>query len=417
MKILWFTNTPCGASDKLLPDLVIGGWLSSLERELVKNKEIELHICFYWKQNMEPFKHNNTWYYPLVKKYKKNKLKRFAEKRYRQMTDDEYNVRDLLTVVEKVQPEIIHVHGTEENFGLVMPLANAPSIISIQGILSPYVEKYFSGISQSILKKHENNRSKYSLNSMMFQYNDTIARAKRERKILASAKNVMGRTDWDRNISLLLSKGAQYFVGNEILRDAFYQHKWKPKKNDGKLKVVSINSGGLNKGTETFFKATQIFNENSNVELEWTVIGQSDNDDMVALVKKWLKHKPVNVNFVGRKSEHEIVEILLNSDIFSQVSHMENSPNSVCEAMLLGMPIIASFAGGTSSIVADGQEGLLVQGGDPYAMAGALEHLCTDFSRAIELAENAYEKAHSRHNKENIASTLLETYKQIVLKA
>jgi len=29
MKILWFTNTPCGAAEKLIPDLLGGGWLKS----------------------------------------------------------------------------------------------------------------------------------------------------------------------------------------------------------------------------------------------------------------------------------------------------------------------------------------------------------------------------------------------------
>lgn len=67
-----------------------------------------------------------------------------------------------------------------------------------------------------------------------------------------------------------------------------------------------------------------------------------------------------------------------NTGIFIHPSHIDNSPNGLCEAMLLGMPIIAIYAGGIPSLLVNRREGLLVQDGDPYAMAGAIIELLKD---------------------------------------
>lgn len=413
MKILWFANTPCGAAEMLAPDLVVGGWLSSLEAALVKQRDVELHICFFWKETIAPFKHNGTWYYPLQKNYRKSNIRRFFEKRYFRITDDEYIIHDLVTIANDVHPDVIHVHGTEENFGLVIPLTTMPTVLSIQGILMPISEKYFSGIPQGILRKHETWKTKYSLHSELFSFNDMLARAKRERNIYSDTKYIIGRTDWDRRISSLLSPQAQYFVGNEILRDSFYTQKWASKHDNKTLRLVTINSGGIFKGFETIFSVASILEQFAEFSFEWIVIGQSEDDNLVRLAKKWKRFNSKSVTFVGRKTERQIVEIMLNCDVYCQVSHIENSPNSVCEAMLIGMPIVATFAGGTSSILQDKVEGILVQDGDPYSLAGALKELHDNFRSAIEYGSNAYIKAHKRHDKETITMELIDIYKNI----
>ena len=109
-----------------------------------------------------------------------------------------------------------------------------------------------------------------------------------------------------------------------------------------------------------------------------------------------------------------MVDIMLNSDIYIQVSHIENSPNSVCEAMLLGMPIIASFAGGTSSILSDGKEGILVQDGDPYTLAGMIVWLSQNFDSGKKMGINAKMRALKRHDRQRISEHLFATYKEIL---
>ena len=58
--------------------------------------------------------------------------------------------------------------------------------------------------------------------------------AKIESFYLKNSKNIIGRTDWDRQITRILAPKSNYFVGNEILRDNFYEEKWNNIYENGK---------------------------------------------------------------------------------------------------------------------------------------------------------------------------------------
>lgn len=118
---------------------------------------------------------------------------------------------------------------------------------------------------------------------------------------------------------------------------------------------------------------------------------------------------------LGIKNENEIMDLLLSSDIYCQVSHIENSPNSLCEAMLVGLPIVSTYAGGTASLLKDKEEGLLVQDGDNYAFASALLEIINCFEISCLYGKRAYNKANIRHDKKSITSSIINTYKSIIL--
>ena len=146
------------------------------------------------------------------------------------------------------------------------------------------------------------------------------------------------------------------------------------------------------------------------------MIGLTENSDCVKIVKSWKKFncKNINIELLGKKNELEICDLFLKSDIYIQTSHIENSPNSLCEAMMIGMPIIASNVGGTSSLLIDEKDGQLFQNGDFYSLAGLIKSTSFEFEKASVYAENAREKSNNRHNKVKILSGIIETYKQIL---
>lgn len=415
MKILWFANTPCGASQMLVPNLVVGGWLSSLQQQLEINTDVEMHICFYWNKNLEPFRIGNTMYYPVFRKNTGSKLERLVNRAIGS-NNDSNEVLALLRIVNQVNPEVIHIHGSEENFGLIKASTSIPIVISIQGILLPYVEKYYAGIPKITAILNERLLSKVLFTSTKAVYKNLYASAKREEKIFSLNKFYIGRTNWDRRVSGLLSQEYKYFSVDEIIRPNFYLKKWNKNKFPETLQIVTTMSGGLYKGLEVIVKTASLLVAKKSINFEWIVIGQTEKNDLSILVKKWLKvnYKSINIKLVGSKSEIEVANILLESDIFCQVSHIENSPNSLCEAMLIGMPIIASFAGGTDSMLENNKEGVLVQDGDYYSLAGAIIEMSNDFNTAKEIANNASKRAHIRHAPEKIVEELLVAYKEII---
>ena len=60
---------------------------------------------------------------------------------------------------------------------------------------------------------------------------------------------------------------------------------------------------------------------------------------------------------------------LRRAHVFAISSYIENSPNSLCEAMQAGMPCVATYAGGIPSLVEDGRTGLLFPPGDAPLLA------------------------------------------------
>jgi glycosyltransferase involved in cell wall biosynthesis len=113
----------------------------------------------------------------------------------------------------------------------------------------------------------------------------------------------------------------------------------------------------------------------------------------------------------------QLLKAELDADIFVHPSHIDNSPNSVCEAMLIGMPVIATCTGGTGSLLTDGEEGILIQDGDPHSLAGVLMELVKDPAYAAELGKNARERAIKRHDPDQITDNLINIYTSLIKKS
>ena len=96
MKVLWFTNTPCSAAEKFGKSINAGGWLNSLEKEISKLPEIELAISFYSYETFEPFIHNGTQFYPVLRKGQASKFSRLLKRVFNNRNNDNREIKDKL---------------------------------------------------------------------------------------------------------------------------------------------------------------------------------------------------------------------------------------------------------------------------------------------------------------------------------
>ncbi len=418
MKVLWFANTPCGATEYLTGQKVTGGgWLYALSDALCTYTEIELHIAFYWHEAIDSFIHNKIVYHPILREGSGSRLGRYRSRLNRQFSSalDKLEIRRLQKVVEEVAPDLIHFHGSEENFGLLAEsIDNKNMLLSIQGLMSPYLYKLYSGYPRAKVLRYGKLLPKlmgdgYAAYERWFRKG-----AMREQRIMSNVNNIIGRTAWDHDCSLALNPQRKYYVCNEILRPQFFEMSWNNTNVNDKIILVTTVSSGLYKGLEMVYQTARLLKK-QNFNFEWNIIGVSANDDIVRITNKITNifHCDVNVNLLGRMEANDMLHVLLNSHIFIQVSHIENSPNSLCEAMLLGMPIIASFAGGTNSMLNDGKEGILVQDGDPYRLAGAIINMKHNFRKAITMGKASKERAKVRHNPKSVANELMTIYNEV----
>ena len=420
MKILWFTNSPCG-SIKRNPTSTVksGGWLISLEAEIKKEKNIQLEIAYFSDKHEKSFVFENVKYYPMYRnRFDASKgLNRIRERFIPQKKKDKIALPIMLDVVRQSQPDIIHIHGTEEAFGLLAKcIKDIPIVFSIQGMIAPIREKYFAGIPREYAYKFDSLYDKVKGVGIKNLYWSYCYRAEREKQYLSQANYVFGRTFWDRDCTLALNPERKYYVVNEILRSEFYKKKWKGLFSDDKIRIVSTISGGIYKGMETVLKAACLLKQYGNLKFEWHIAGYTSSTKWVCICEKMtgIQAKDCNIIFHGRIDAEPLSDLLCKSDMYVHVSHIENSPNSVCEAMILGMPVIASNAGGTASLLKHEEDGILYQDGDPYVLAGAIIDLKQHPDKAILYATEARKRALAKHSKESIIQELLGGYVKIL---
>ena len=204
---------------------------------------------------------------------------------------------------------------------------------------------------------------------------------------------------------------ALYFYGSEILRESFY--KQTARTNPQRMTIVSTMSGVAYKGLDMLLKTAHVLKYLLKSDFTWIVYGSVVN---VPLFEKHtgIKAVDVNVDFRGIGSETEIYEALCNATAFAHTSYIDNSPNAVCEAQLVGCPVVSTNVGGISSLIEDGIDGFLVPSNDPYMMAWKLLNLYKDKQLNQIVASKGQERAKARHDKERVVKELIDIYDKIL---
>lgn len=415
MKVLWFVNTPSLAAELLKTNTNVGGWIASLEKMMSNSSEVKLAVAFpFGNEPMESFTNNGVQYFPFPIQKEKGKINGFID-RWLHKIESDSDVILYMNIVNEFRPEIIHIFGSERAYGQIISHLKLPVVIQIQGNLTVYSLKWYSGLSEISVFKHLNIKNTVLGYDIWHEFFCFKKRAQREQKLLHDCKYIIGRTDWDRRITNILAPKSKYFHCDEILRNSFYQNEWKRPEKD-MLQFCSILRASAYKGIETILHTASLLKGRIDGDFQWRIVGVTGREGLIKVIEKTLKlsFSDYNIVFEGSKKETEVVQILLNSNIFIQPSHIENSPNSVCESMLMGVPTIATYAGGTPSIIENNMEGILVQDGDPYAMAGAIIEMIDNPKKCDTFSTNSKLKAKARHNPEEILTKTIAIYKAII---
>ena len=106
-------------------------------------------------------------------------------------------------------------------------------------------------------------------------------------------------------------------------------------------------------------------------------------------------------------------QAFLDANVYVMPSAIENSPNSLCEAQILGVPVVASYCGGTPTLVEKGKTGYMYRYEEIEMLAHTIMRLFEqkDFS---QLSNNERQTALARHDRETNAIRLVEIYNEIL---
>lgn len=397
MKTLWFCKLDLTS---LISNVYNGGgWMRALRDSLLTSNYIKLGVVTIGNENYHKVIDGIDYFQVSYKKSLTQKIKdQFKGLNEIGYYIDSKYVQKYLQIVQTFKPDIIHIWGTESNFGLIIPHVSIPCIIHLQGILNPYKDYILPpSYGKSYL-------SKKNLLSWNYQ-------TKREKDIFASCRYFIGRTDWDKSITKLLSPHSKYFYCSEMLRSEFINAaKWRYKQNI-KLRLLSVISSPLYKGPNLILKTALLLKTYTNLDFEWNVFGVSQTYKVEE--HEGINGKEVNVYWRGVADINKLIYELQTSNIYIHPSYIDNSPNSVCEAMYIGMPVIATNVGGESSIIENGKDGILVPSHDSYMLAYWIKTLADNPDLCKKISENAIVTSENRHNPDTIKKTLTYIYNEI----
>lgn len=415
MKILWLTETP----SKYKPE-EFGyngrGWIESLQSLLEKSTEIEqLGIAFPHSIDSEKLTQGKVVYYP-IKRVMPGNIVSWIISNWQNKIEHENEINSLKAIVEDFEPDVIHIFGTESWLCHAVTMTNKPCIVHLQGLLLPYLNA-FTPVGISKFDLMTSNWIEFIKGISLWHHQRVFdKKSKREYKFFKEISFFMGRTKWDKSISGFLSPGSIYFHVDEVLRDKFYTAvPWKQNKTN-KVILTSTLSDALYKGLDMVIKTASILIK-EKFDFEWRVIGVNKESKTARLLNRVYKSKypDLNISLLGLGTAEEIIGLLGETTFYIHPSSIDNSPNSLCEAQILGVPIIATNVGGVSSLIEDGKNGFLVPANDPYLMASRIVQLSHNQDLMRNIGERARENAQKRHSKETILNQLINTYKDVTI--
>lgn len=427
-RVLWICNImlPAIAKELHLPYSSREGWLSGIFDQMAAGKdsgEIELSVCF----PMEKGKDCHDLTVRGIQCYG------FYENLNTPEKYDESLETEFREIFKKAKPDIIHIFGTEFPHALAAAKAFGKpekTLIGIQGLCSEIAKVYMAGLPKEAVEK-ATFRDIVRKDSLKQQKQKFYLRGQNEIEAIGLTGNITGRTGFDREKTVRINPKAHYYPMNETMRSSFYEGRWNPELCEKHSIFLGQGDYPL-KGFHFLIQAMPLilkkypdavlYVAGSNVishrtwkeKLKLPAYGKY-------LLKLICQYKLTDkIILLGRISEEEMKQRFLKSHVFVCASVLENSPNTVGEAMLLGVPVAASCVGGIPDMVTDGEDGLLFESGNPEAIAKAVmavfdETAGKDGSTLAEkLSENARKRARDVHNKETNYQRLLEIYGSIL---
>ncbi|MBQ7359868.1 MAG: glycosyltransferase family 4 protein [Lachnospiraceae bacterium] len=421
MRVLWLCNImlPVIAEQLGKPASNKEGWLSGLAQQILLHKEenqIELGIC-----------------YP-VPKGQGTQNGEAAGISYFEFEEDTIHPENydyaletqLADILNRFDPDVVHCFGTEYPHTLAMTKAcqdKSKVLIGIQGLCYLYADRYFADLPERIVNR-------YLFRDLVKRDNIRIGREKYvkrgvyEKEALALAGNITGRTDWDRAAAAECSPNATYHFMNETLRSNFYSETWEYDKCEPYSIFLSQGNypiKGLHYMLQAMPKILARFPE-AKVYVAGDVITRYESLKDKIKIGSYGKYcldliRSLNlqgkIEFVGRLDAQQMCNRYLKSHVFVSPSSIENSPNSVGEAMLLGMPVVSSDVGGVANMLTHGKEGILYPYFDVDALSEAVCQIFEDKEQAIQMGVMAREHAQKTHDGDANYARLMEIYHQI----
>ena len=289
--------------------------------------------------------------------------------------------------------DLLHLHGSELQLPAMTAGLPVPQLLSVQGVVSEYA-KLVPGLV-SLLKV---------LWTLAGYY---------ERRYLPAIHHFSCRTHWDQAVTARLSPGCTIHHNWEALRPEFFAAAGRPAPaSTARPQALFVGGNQVMKGFKEMLVA---FDEiRRTVDMQLVIVGRLTPDDVADVARRYglARIGPDSVACRPFQDAAGLAALLRESFCLLHPSYIDNSPNSVCEAQLVGLPVVASAVGGVGSLITEGETGLLCTL-DPATLARQVLRLCHDPALHRRIAWQAQALARERHHPNTILQRTLAIYQAV----
>ena len=290
--------------------------------------------------------------------------------------------------------DLLHLHGSELQLPAMTAGLVVPQLLSVQGIVSEYARKVPKTFS-------------------MLKFLWTLA-GFYEVKYLPKIHNFSCRTHWDKAVTKRLSPGCTIYHNWEMLRPDFMVAAEQPAPPPlAQPQALFVGGNQEMKGFSEMLRGFDLVRQQAPA-LRLVVVGRVTPADVAAVATRYgLRHLgPEHVECRPFQDGAGLARLLRESFCLLHPSYIDNSPNSVCEAQLMGLPVVASDVGGVASLITEGETGLLCTL-DPATLARQVLRLYHDPALHQRIAAQGRALALERHDPATILARTLAIYRAV----
>jgi glycosyltransferase involved in cell wall biosynthesis len=367
----WLPDAPDEV--RKLPHLHPASWQRVLLGELEKNPAVKLHIIVLRKQFARDlvFERNGVTFHLLK-----------TPGGWRAPTLFWLDTWLISRKLEKIKPDVVHAWGSEQGAVLVAARLKYPFVATVQGLLTWLEQVVCLNRYQKFAAWLE--RRSFPRAPMVTTESRFAVDFLKHRWPQMNVCQVEHAPDW-----------------------IFHQLKRQPQRSPRRFLFV----GGLSqiKGSDLLLRALDKLR--GEFAFEMVIVGKSDADFAAAMRRQTSAELWKKVQFRHDLTPGEVAGEMARATLMIYPTRADTSPNSVKEAVVAGLPVVASAVGGIPDYVWPGRNGILFPSGDLEACVNAIraagEHPL--FSQG-EVEEDALNEARDYLSPRRMGEDFLKIY-------
>ena len=413
MRILWTVNTlmPEAAKEIGLRSGHAISWVDAMSKRLAAKTDIKIAIaCPHDCDKVSIFTVNNILYYVFPCR-----------------NCDKVDYWD--EIIRDFKPDVIHAYGTEgkHNYLLLKRHQDIPVVVSLQGILNEYRHHMYAGIDFSTMVKFTTLKELITPTGFFSGKRDYEKRSVFERRILSLAKNVEGRSSWDRVSALNINPDLEYYYCPRMIRSPFFEKTWSLE-NVERHSILVHQATSPIKGLHFVLEAVsklrakypdiKLYIAGTDLlhpqKMSRKIFKNGYQKYLSYLIKKY--NLSSNIEYTGFLLAEQLAEQLTKVHAVVIPSSIENAPNSLAEGELVGTPTIATFVGGNMDMLEHNKDGFLYCYNEPNMLAEYITRIFESDELAMQLSQHARKTARLRHDPATLEKTILNIYETLISK-